>query len=341
MKTESLPDQRLFEMYDLITKYFEGQISPKEKSELFSRIHTDEEWRKEFITMQNIRGLTSWMPSDTDESNAIGRLLAFKQSRKNKDKRSICNHWMGYAAAIMISVISTWTVFHFSTRQNIAPEEVAEVHYEEFITPAGQRALLKLQDGTTVWLNARTTIRYPDRFSKKERRVELDGEAFFEVKENKDKPFIVGTEIMSVRVTGTKFNVFAYRGNEDFSTSLTEGAVTVFDLRNVRSSIELIPNERAILKGDRLGKETFHDMNFLLWKEGIYAFDNVSFREMAKKLELYYDVTIVIKNKELENYPFNGKFRQRDGIDSVLKTLMKIRKFSYTKDDEKNVITIR
>ena len=328
-------------MNELITKYFEGRISPEEKSELFLRIRTDEAWRKEFITIQNIRGLSTWMPSNTDKTDAVGHLLAFKQARKEKNKRSFYLHWMGYAAAIIVSVISSWTVFYFSTQDAAPVEEIVEVHYEEFTAPAGQRALLKLQDGTTVWLNAKTTIRYPNRFSKDERRVELDGEAFFEVKENKDKPFVVNTEIMSVKVTGTKFNVFAYRGSEEFSTSLTEGAVKVFDLRNVKNSIELKPNERAILKGDRLEKETFHDVKFLLWKEGIYAFDNVPFKEMAKKLELYYDVKIVVNNKELENYPFNGKFRQRDGIENVLKALMKIRNFTYLKDEEKNVITIR
>jgi ferric-dicitrate binding protein FerR (iron transport regulator) len=341
MNIKSFSDQRPFEMYDLITKYFEGQLSPKEKSELFSRIHTNEEWRKEFITIQNIRGLTSWIPSDADEANAIGKLLVFKQSRKEKDKRSFYRHWMGYAAAILMSIFSTWSFFHFSTRETVPNEEIATIYYEEFTAPAGQRALLKLQDGTTVWLNARTTLRYPNRFSKNERKVELDGEAFFEVKENKDTPFIVHTEALSIKVTGTKFNVFAYRESREFSASLTEGSVTVTDLRNEKNRIELHPNERAVLKGNRLQKETFHNMNFLLWKEGIYAFDNVPFREMAKKLELYYDVTIVVKNKELENYPFNGKFRQRDGIENVLKTLMKIKNFTYTKDDEKNIITIR
>ncbi|MDR1221330.1 MAG: FecR domain-containing protein [Tannerella sp.] len=329
-------------MYDLITKYFEGQISPEEKRDLFSRIHTDEEWRKEFVAIQNLRGLTSWIPSEEGKAMAVGSLLAFKQSEKEKSRRSFYRQWMGYAAAILVSVFSTWAAFYFSTREEgLSTEDMAEVFYEEFTSPAGQRALLKLQDGTTVWLNARTTLRYPNRFSKSERTVELDGEAFFEVKENRDIPFIVNTETLSMKVTGTKFNVFAYRGNTEFSTSLTEGAVTVSDLRNKGNSIELKPNERAVLKGNRLRKEAFHDMSFLLWKDGIYAFDNVPFREMARKLELYYDVTIAVNNRELENYPFNGKFRQRDGIENVLKTLMKIRKFTWTKDDEKNVITIR
>ncbi|MDR2679385.1 MAG: FecR domain-containing protein, partial [Tannerella sp.] len=300
-------------MQNLITKYFEGQISPEEKRELFSRVHTDEECRKEFIAIQNIRGLTSWMPSDADNAAAIGKLLLFKQSRRRKQAKSLYRQWIGYAAAVVISVCSTWAVLHFSMRETEPAEQTAEVYYEEFTTPAGQRALLKLQDGTTVWLNARTTLRYPNRFSKNERRVELDGEAFFEVKENKECPFIVNMETLSVKVTGTKFNVFAYRGNDEYSVSLTEGAVRVFDSKNEKLGMDLKHNERAVLKGTRLRKETFNSMNFLLWKDGVYAFDNVPFGEMVKKLELYYDVTITVKNKSLENYRFNGKFRQRDG----------------------------
>jgi ferric-dicitrate binding protein FerR (iron transport regulator) len=328
-------------MQDLITKYFEGQISPEEKRELFSRVHDDEECRNEFITIQNIRGLTSWMPSDTDGAEAIEHLLLFKQSRRRKRMKSLYRQWMGYAAAVVISVCSTWAAFHFSMRDRDEAENVAEVYYEEFTAPAGQRALLKLQDGTTVWLNGRTTLRYPSRFSKNERRVELDGEAFFDVKENRKSPFIVNMEALSVKVTGTKFNVFAYRGNDEYSVSLTEGAVRVFDPKDEKTGMNLNPSERAIMKGGHLRKETFGDMNFLLWKDGIYAFDNVPFGEMAKKLELYYDVTITVNNKNLENYRFNGKFRQRDGIESVLKTLMKIRKFTYTKNEERNIITIR
>jgi ferric-dicitrate binding protein FerR (iron transport regulator) len=328
-------------MQSLITRYFEGQITPEEKRELFARVHTDEECRKTFITIQNIRGLTSWIPSDTDDAAAIANLLAFKQSRKRETRKSLYRQWMGYAAAVLVSVFSTWAVLYFSMRGTDPAEPVAGIYHEEFTTPAGQRALLKLQDGTTVWLNARTTLRYPSRFSKNERRVELDGEAFFEVKENKECPFIVNMEALSVKVTGTKFNVFAYRGNDEISVSLTEGSVRVFNSQNEKNGMDLTFNERAILKENRLRKETFSDINFLLWKDGIYAFDNVPFGEIVKKLELYYDITIIVQNKNLENYRFNGKFRQRDGIERVLKTLMKIRKFTYTRDEEKNIITVR
>jgi ferric-dicitrate binding protein FerR (iron transport regulator) len=328
-------------MQNLIIKYFEGQIGPEEKRELFSRLYVDEECRKEFTTIQNIRGLTSWMPSTTDDAVAIGNLLLFKQSRKKKKIKSLYRKWIEYAAVIVVSVCSTWAVFHFSMHETEPAKQVADVYYEEFTTPAGQRALLRLQDGTTVWLNGRTTLRYPNHFSKNERRVELDGEAFFDVKENKESPFIVNLGKLSVKVTGTKFNVFAYRGNDEYLVSLTEGAVRVFNSQNEKNGLDLERNERAILKENRLWKESFSNMDFLLWKDGIYAFDNVCFSEMVKKLELYYDVTIVVKNRDLENYRFNGKFRQRDGIESALKTLMKIKKFTYTKDEEQNIITIR
>lgn len=328
-------------MYDLILRYFKEEITPEEKQELFSNVHTDEAWKKEFITMQNLYGLTSWLPSDNDNTDSIDKLLSFKQARKKKEQKTLYRHWMGYAAAIIISVVSTWSILYFSFGGAISETAFVETVYEEFTAPPGQRALIKLHDGTTVWLNAQTTLRYPNRFSRTERKVELDGEAFFEVKENPDLPFIVGTEKLSIKVTGTKFNVFAYKGEHAFSTSLTEGSVTLFDPKNDRVRLDLLPNERAVLDGNHLWKEPITDMNFLLWKEGIYAFDNVPFREMVKKLELYYDVTIIIQNPELESYPFNGKFRQRNGIESVLRALMNIKHFTYTKDEENNTITIK
>lgn len=328
-------------MHELISKYFKEEITTEEKQELFSRIHTDETWKKEYIAMQNIHGLTAWLPSGQDEAMGIDRLLTFKQAHKQKKASPRFRHWIGYAAAMIVSVLATWSILHLTMKDVVQKEPVAAVVYEEFTAPPGQRALIRLQDGTTVWLNARTTLRYPNRFSASERRVELDGEAFFEVTENQTLPFIVSTEKLSVKVTGTKFNVFAYKGNSGFSTSLTEGSVVVYDPENKQTQMELKANERAVLEGKYLRKETFTNTNFLLWKEGIYAFDNVPFHEMARKLELYYEVTIINKNKELENFPFNCKFRQRDGIESALRTLKKIKHFTYTKDDEKNIIIIQ
>lgn len=333
-------------MHILITKYFEGNISSEERKRLFSLMDSEPELKEEFVNTQNLYALTSWLPSDTDEAEATGKLLDFKSDRK-KEKRTIpWKHIRGYAAAVIISAFVAGTVVYYQMNKGRPHEhhttilEETETAYEEFTAPAGQRALIKLQDGTTVWLNAKTTLRYPDKFSSEGRRVELDGEAFFDVKKNEKIPFIVSTSELEIKVTGTSFNVFAYHGQDVFNTSLTEGSLRVYDKRDETKGVTLNPNERAVLIKNQLYKQSFTRMDFLLWKDGIYAFDNLPFGGIIDKLQLYYDVSIVVENNELAEYKFSGKFRQRDGVESVLRTLRRIRYFDYTKDDDTNVITI-
>lgn len=197
-----------------------------------------------------------------------------------------------------------------------------------------------MHDGTVVWLNARSRLHYPNRFSGAERKVELDGEAFFEDFRNEEAPFVVSTEKLDIKVLGTKFNVFAYKGKNEFTTALIEGSVKLYQSDNESVAMYMSPNDYAELKDGRLVKSKISSTDFLLWKEGIYAFDDIPFGEIIKKLELYYDITIEIRNKKLNNYKFSGKFRQRDGVESALRTMQKIYYFSYHKDEELNKITI-
>lgn len=326
-------------MHILITKYFNKEITTGEKAELFSLMQTDKELHKEFVSMQNLSALSASLPAEDDEMKAVSKLLQFKQAHKNEKKKFVhlTRHLVGYVAAICLAVLSTWTIMNYQ-RENVIEEELA---FEEFSTPPGQRAQVKLHDGTVVWLNARSRLRYPNRFSGAERKVELDGEAFFEVFRNEEAPFVVSTEKLDIKVLGTKFNVFAYKGKNEFTTALIEGSVKLYQSDNESVAMYMSPNDYAELKDGRLVKSKISSTDFLLWKEGIYAFDDIPFGEIIKKLELYYDITIEIRNKKLNNYKFSGKFRQRDGIESVLKTLQKIYNFSYVKDEELNKITIR
>lgn len=324
-------------MHDLITKYFEGELTATEKTQLFVAMEHDPELKREFMSVQNLRALTSWVPAEEDTPSAIGKLLEFKQSRKKKSLSVPYRHIFGYAATACVAVFSTWFLI-----QNLGLMTVEQpVAYEQFSTPSGQRAQLTLHDGTVVWLNARSTLRYPNRFDKKSREVELDGEAFFDVKRNAAAPFIVSTGKANIKVLGTKFNVFAYKGSTEFSTSLVSGAVKVYFGKDDTNALQLKSHESATIVDNHLVKSRYDDnADFLLWREGIYAFDDVPFNEIIKKLELYYDVTIIQQNKKLEQFRFSGKFRQRDGVESVLKTLQKVFYFSFKKDDELNRITI-
>jgi len=324
-------------MHILITKYFEGEITAAERKSLFSMIQTDEKLRKDFSSVQNLYALSSWLPNENDEFEAVDKLAAFKQThcRKKRYPIHIIKHAAGYAAAICITILSTWMVMN--------DREPAEemVTYEEFTTPSGQRAMVKLHDGTTVWLNARSTLRYPNHFAREERKVELDGEAFFDVEHNEHKPFVVSTEKLDIKVLGTKFNVFAYKGREEFNTALLEGSVKVYERMNEEKALFMNPNECVELKDNKLVKRPMGNTDFLLWKEGIYAFDDVPFEDIIKKFELYYDIVITVNNSKLMKYKFSGKFRQRDGVESALRTLRKVYYFTYIKDEENNNIVIR
>lgn len=324
-------------MHILITKYFEGEITAAERKLLFSMIQADEKLRKDFSSVQNLYALSSWLPNENDEFEAVDKLAAFKQThcRKKRYPIHIIKHAAGYAAAICITILSTWMVMN--------DREPAEemVTYEEFTTPSGQRAMVKLHDGTTVWLNARSTLRYPNHFAREERKVELDGEAFFDVEHNEHKPFVVSTEKLDIKVLGTKFNVFAYKGREEFNTALLEGSVKVYERMNEEKALFMNPNECVELKDNKLVKRPMGSTDFLLWKEGIYAFDDVPFEDIIKKFELYYDIVITVNNSKLMKYKFSGKFRQRDGVESALRTLRKVYYFTYIKDEENNNIVIR
>ena len=324
-------------MHILITKYFEGEITAAERKLLFSMIQTDEKLRKDFSSVQNLYALSSWLPNENDEFEAVDKLAAFKHThcRKKRYPIHILKHAAGYAAAICITILSTWMVMN--------DREPAEemVTYEEFTTPSGQRAMVKLHDGTTVWLNARSTLRYPNHFAREERKVELDGEAFFDVEHNEHKPFVVSTEKLHIKGLGTKFNVFAYKGREEFNTALLEGSVKVYERMNEEKALFMNPNECVELKDNKLVKRPMGNTDFLLWKEGIYAFDDVPFEDIIKKFELYYDIVITVNNSKLMKYKFSGKFRQRDGVESALRTLRKVYYFTYIKDEENNNIVIR
>lgn len=328
-------------MHELIIKYFNKDLTDAEKDELFSRMETDEALRNEFETFQNLSALTVLLPREKDTAYGRQKLAEFK--RKRLKHSSPVNfpykHVAGYAATACLAVFFTWWALHFQKTAVLSENEA--LAYEEFSTPSGQRAKLKLHDGTVVWLNARSTLRYPNRFVAGERRVELDGEAFFEVESAKQVPFVVSTEKVDIKVMGTKFNVFAYKGRNEFNTSLMEGAVKIYESAKEEEALYIEPHECVEWIDNRLVKRSFGNEDFLLWREGIYSFDDVAFIEIIRKLELYYDIGIVVKSENIGKYRFSGKFRQRDGVESVLRTLQKVKYFSFIKDDERNEIIIR
>lgn len=321
-------------MYDLLSKYLAGEISVEEKRILFQQLKENEELRKEAAGIQNLSALVSLA---NEEGTALDRQYhSFIGMRKKRALLFSLRKVAGYAAIVLFSILSTYLLMNYA-----GDKEEEFVRYQEFSTPAGQRAKVLLADGTEVWLNANTTLRYPERFDPKRREVELHGEAFFEVEKAAGNPFVVKTNKMDIQVTGTKFNVNAYDTEEYFVASLVEGAVSVSCVYNRNSSYALQPRQHIVVSDHSSKVSSFENTDFMAWKEGVFIFDDMLLTDIIKKLELYYDVSIIVKNTKLGNFRYTGKFRQRDGVESVLRKLQIVYPFKYTKDDDRNLIVLQ
>ena len=252
-----------------------------------------------------------------------------------KHIRQISFYLFKYAAIITLLII-----FAYQAGVNQHSEILQENIENKLHVPAGQRIKLTLQDGTTVWLNSHTTLTYPAIFDKKERRVAIDGEAFFIVAQDKHKPFIVSSQGIETKVLGTQFNICSYRKNNDVRTSLIEGSLQIYFTGKENESIILSPNEQISIKNGTIKVDTICHHDYFLWKEGIYSFKDELLVDILNKLQLYYDVRIIIRNPSINQEKYTGKFRQRDSIDDILRMLQKIHKFKIQKDEENNIITL-
>lgn len=237
------------------------------------------------------------------------------------------------AAVIAITLAGSFIYFqHVQEKELMAMQTIS--------VPAGQRINITLSDGTNIWLNARTSLTYPVKFSKKNRRVLLDGEAYFDVVRDEARPFIVQTDKYNVEVLGTQFDVEAYAETGEFETTLMSGSVKVAPVSDPKETLTLKPDNKVYLEAGKLHMASVDDYNPYRWKEGLICFKNESFTSIMKDFEKYYGLTVRVKNKKVLEYVYTGKFRQTDGIDYALRVLQKDINFSYQRDDENQTIYI-
>ena len=202
---------------------------------------------------------------------------------------------------------------------------VRKVLYNELRTPRGGGYSLKLADGTSVWLNAGSSLKFPVTFSDSLREVWLEGEAYFEVTPN-GKPFEVNSGNMDVRVLGTSFNVSAYHDDSEFITTLVEGRVRV-DLRadnnQTMMSKELVPDRQAILElaTSEIRVEEVNTANYTSWMHGKIEFDRENLDMVMKRLARWYDFEYRFENREAMQYHFTARLDREAPISSILEML--------------------
>lgn len=197
---------------------------------------------------------------------------------------------------------------------------IESIKYNTLSTPMGGQYQLALPDGSRVWLNSGSSIRFPTAFIGKERIVELKGEAFFDIKENKKMPFIVHTSnSMDIRVLGTQFNVMAYDDEKNINTTLIEGSVQI--LKESGTAL-LEPGQAAILnKGTGKIRIAAADIEeAVAWKNGYFIFSNENIESIMRKVSRWYNVDVDYQGN-LNNKDFVGTISRDKNISELLKML--------------------
>ena len=226
--------------------------------------------------------------------------------------------------------------------EDIADNGSAELVFNTLSVPYAKRLHLIFSDGSSVFLNAGTTIKFPIKFLKGQpREVFLDGEAFFDIVKDEKHAFIVQANRLRTKVYGTKFNVNSYRNNDLDQIVLQEGSVGVkSNGQQIKTNTEILlkPNEIAIsYKTDLLYKQKVDIKSHIAWVKGVFMFKNERFEDIFKKLERHYDVSIQINQPALNDSRYTGTF-DIETIAEVLKTFSKLKGFSYEIDNKEITI---
>ena len=190
-----------------------------------------------------------------------------------------------------------------------------ETIYNTVTVPRGGEYKLVLADGTIVWLNSDSHIRYPVTFSGNTRQVELEGEAYFEVAKDVEKPFIVRMNEYNVRVTGTQFNVRNYL-NESLATTLVEGGVQIERKGKVD---RLRPGQQAVLENNEIRIRVVNVEEQVAWRHGAFGFTQCRLENIMEELARWYDVDVVYEDEEVKDYPFGCNFSRHATIEPLLK----------------------
>lgn len=251
------------------------------------------------------------------------------------------------SASILIALIVAAILL---IRNNVIDVSLAQVKELRVIVPSGEKSQLILPDGTQVWLNSESKLVYPCDFTSRERKVTLEGEAYFEVAKVNHSQFIVFTQDFKIRVLGTKFNIKSYPKDRAFETTVVEGMVRVESGKPILnfSPVVLKPTERLVYKKDTgsdpnktamdtesasgvekvqviSNKEIIishvNTNHITCWKDHLLVFDNETFEEIARKMSRWYKVEITLLDEELKTQRYTGKFVHNESLTQVLEAI--------------------
>ncbi len=307
--------------YSIINKYLAGEASEAEVQEVFQWIDSAPENRQEFIKYKKIWALTSRSENNQDVA-WNNNLIAKPNNIRNLTTYS------KYAAAILI-FFSLGMMLQYLVGQKPSGIQtyLADTRIE---VPAGQMSSVLLPDGTRVQLNSGSKLVYSSGFNSGERTVNLEGEAFFDVAKDKDHLFLIKTKSLDFKVYGTSFNVQAYPEDNEVNTTLVEGSLGIIG-KSGDEIARLVPGENANFKeeNEKLVVSNVDLDLYTSWKDGLVTFRNEKLKDIAPKIERWYNVQIIINNPKLADELYMGTIMKNKPIDQLLEVFRLTSSLNY------------
>lgn len=325
---------------ELIANYLTESLDKNALDELKTWIAASAENQQYFIRQREIwfsavsREAASVYDKDKAFENFRNRVESQKEIQSTSRRGFSLSALWRYAAVVAI-IIAVGCISYWQGEVNVK-DTFADISVE---APLGSKTKLYLPDGTLVWLNAGSRMTYSQGFGVDNRKVELEGEGYFEVKRNEKIPFFVKTKDPQLQVLGTKFNFRDYPEDHEVVVSLLEGKVGLNNLLREEKEAVLSPDERAVLNkaNGLLTVESVIASNASQWTDGYLFFDEELLPDIAKELERSYNVKIHIANDSLKTFRFYGNFvRREQNIQEVLEALASTEKMQY-KIEERNI----
>lgn len=317
------------QIYEIIARKLTTTISSEESRILEEWISKSPENQIEFEDIEVLWKKTGefHIPSRVDQNSALN--LVHKRAEINSSKIIRLKLLYQAAAVLVLAVLLAGSYNYFF----IGLKSTGE-YYEKVTAAAGTRTHVDLPDGSRVFLNSGSTLRFSNQFtSKKQRRIELSGEAYFDVAKDPEHPFIVQAGAIEVKALGTEFNVDAYNKDETIDVVLLEGKVAISrsNQKIEKALMVLDPNEKAHfdVKENKISKTKAYELErYVGWIDGKMVFSDDPIMDVMKKLENWYNVEIRLEDPDLKKYRFTGTFIN-ESVDEILHTFSLTSPLSY------------
>ncbi len=236
-------------------------------------------------------------------------------NRVNSSKGLNLRPFLKYAAIILPIIIASSILLNW-----VKWDILSSGDYCNIVVSRGQMQEIVLADGTRVWINSDSEFKYPKEFKGNTREVYLKGEGYFSVTKNREKPFVVNSDLMNIKVLGTEFNLSCYENSENVEATLFEGKIS-YSTKDKEGILE--PGFQAVFnKGSKKVVIRKVDVSeFSSWKDGIYLFDGIKIEDLVVKISRWYNIEVVFKSESVKTMEFTGAMERDKPVDFIIELL--------------------